>query len=193
MEKAVTLVKLNERHCKYGALEEGEQVAFGASLATGVFWLVFLLFLPAVLYSLGISEIADPLQGIFDNILGVVPNILTAGVVLGIGWFVARVIFQFQIQTNLLKAVGADNIGKRVGLSEEYSLSTLVGRIVYIFIMMVTIITALDPLKIAALSQPATKMLTTIVDAIPGVLGAVFVIIISYAVAKLVSYLVEEL
>jgi small-conductance mechanosensitive channel len=191
VQKAVSLTKFDERLSKYGALEEGEQVAFGTSLATAVFWLVFLLFLPAVLSALGIASIAEPLQGIFDDILGVIPNILGAVVVFLVGWFVARVINQ--VLTNLLKAIGADNFGKRVGLSEEYALSTLVGRIVYIFIMLVSIIAALDQLDIAAISGPTTQMLTTIVDAIPGILGATLVLVVSYVIARLVSNLVEEL
>jgi small-conductance mechanosensitive channel len=191
VQKAISLTKLDERLSKYGALEEGEQVAFGESLATAVFWLVFLLFLPAVLSTLGISEIAEPLQGIFDEILGVIPNILGAAVVFLIGWFVARVVHQ--VLTNLLKAIGADNIGQRVGLSDEYTVSNLVGRIVYIFIMLVTIIAALDQLDIAAISEPTTQMLTTIVDAIPGILGAALVLVVSYVIARLVSNLVEEL
>ena len=191
VQKAVSLTKLDERMSKYGALEEGEKVAFGDSLATAVFWLIFLLFLPAVLSTLGISEIAEPLQGIFDEILGVVPDILAAAVVFLIGWFVARVLIQ--VLSNFLKAIGADNVGKRVGLSEEHSLSMLVGRIVYIFVMLITIIAALDQLNITAISEPTTQMLTTIVDAIPGILGAALVLVVAYAIAKLVSKLVEEL
>ena len=100
VQKAVSLTKLDERMSKYGALEEGERVAFGESLATAVFWLIFLLFLPAVFSALGISEIAEPLQGIFDEILGVIPNLLGAVVVFLIGWFVARVLIQ--VITNFL-------------------------------------------------------------------------------------------
>ena len=170
VKKAVSLTKLDERLSKYGALEEGERVTFGESLATAVFWLVFLLFLPAVLSALGISEIAIPLQGVLDELFGVIPDLLAAGIVFLIGWFIARVLFQ--VLTNLLKAIRTDQFGHRVGLSEEYSLSNLIGRIVYIFVMLVTVIAALDKLNIAAISEPTTQMLTTIVDAIPGIIGA---------------------
>jgi hypothetical protein len=191
VQKAVTLTKLDERLSKYGALEEGEKVTFGQSLASAVFWLIFLLFLPSVLSALGIAEIAIPLQGVFDDILGVIPDLLAAGIVFLIGWFIARILFQ--VLTNLLKAIKTDQFGYRVGLSEEYSLSNLIGRIVYIFVMLVTVIAALDKLNIDAISEPTTQMLTTIVDAIPGIIGAALVLIVAYAIAKLVSKLVEEL
>jgi len=59
--------------------------------------------------------------------------------------------------------------------------------------MLVTVIAALDKLNIDAISEPTTQMLTTIVDAIPGIIGAALVLIVAYAIAKLVSKLVEEL
>jgi len=113
VQKAVSLTKLDERLSKYGALEEGEKVTFGQSLASAVFWLVFLLFLPAVFSALGIAEIAIPLQGVFDDILGVIPDLLAAGIVFLIGWFIARILFQ--VITNLLKAIKTDQFGYRVG------------------------------------------------------------------------------
>jgi len=145
VQKAVSLTKLDERLSKYGALEEGEKVTFSESLASAVFWLVFLLFLPAVLSALGIAEIAQPLQNVLDEILGVIPDILAAGVIFLIGWFIARILFQ--ILTNLLKTGSADQFGQRIGLSEEHSLSNMVGRIVYIFVMLVTVIAALEKLN----------------------------------------------
>jgi len=191
VKKAVSLTKLDERLSQYGALEEGEKVTFGEILANAVFWLIFLLFLPAVLSSLGIEEIAQPVQAVFTDILGVLPNILAAVVILAIGWLVARLVLQ--VVTKLLQAIGTDKAGERVGLSKEYSLSNLIGRILYIFVLLVTFISALDKLNIAAISEPTTQMLTTIVDAIPGIIGAALVLIVAYAIARLVSKLVEEL
>jgi len=191
VKKAVSLTKLDDRLSQYGALEEGEKVTFGEVLANAIFWLVFLLFLPAVLSSLGIAALAEPLQGVFDEILGVLPDILAAVVIFVIGWLVARLVQQ--VVTSLLKTIGADKAGERVGLSKEYSLSNLIGRILYIFILLVTFISALDKLNIAAISEPTTQMLTTIVDAIPGIIGAALVLIVAYAIARLVSKLAEEL
>jgi hypothetical protein len=136
VKKAVSLTKLDERLSQYGALEEGEKVTFGEILANAVFWLIFLLFLPAVLSSLGIEEIAQPVQAVFTDILGVLPNILAAVVILAIGWLVARLVLQ--VVTKLLQAIGTDKAGERVGLSKEYSLSNLIGRILYIFVLLVT-------------------------------------------------------
>jgi hypothetical protein len=191
VRKGADLLKLDERLNKYGALEEGEQVSIGESLATAVFWFILLLFLPAVLTALGIASIAEPIQDVFDAIFGYIPNLLAAGVIFLVGWFIARIVRQ--IVTNLLKAIGTDAFGERIGLRLERGLSDLLGMILYVIILLVTIIAALDQLNIAALSVPTTQLLTTIVDAIPNLIGAALIVIIAYAIARLLMTLVTDL
>jgi len=191
VRKGAALGKFDERLSKYGAIEEGEQVAISEPLASTVYWFVFLLFLPAVLNALGIASLADPIQGVFDQILQYIPNILGAAVLLLIGWFGARIIRQ--VVTNLLAAVGIDKYGQRAGMPEERSLSGVIGNVLYIFILLVVIIAALDQLNIAAISGPTTEMLNTIVNIIPLILGAAVVLIVAYAIARVVSNLVGDL
>jgi hypothetical protein len=172
-------------------LEEGEQISISQSLATAVFWFVFLLFIPGVLEALGISAVATPIQSIFDQAVGFIPNVLGAALVLIIGWFVARILRQ--ILTNLLAALGVDRIGERVGLSGERSVSKLVGTFVYTLILLYTIVSALENLQIEAVSGPATRMLDTITNAIPNILGAALVLIISYFIGRLIANLITDL
>ena len=51
-------------------------------LANAVYWLVFLLFLPAVLDALALQGLLEPVQGMINNILGFLPNIFAAGLIL---------------------------------------------------------------------------------------------------------------
>ena len=191
VKKAVSLTKLDERLSKHAALEDEEQVSFGENLANATFWFILLLFLPAVLSTLGLEEIAKPLNDVFIAVFNYIPNILAALVVLAIGWFIARVVRQ--IVGNLLKAIGTDQFGHRVGLSEERSLSELVGNLLYIFILLVAIIASLEALDIAAITVPATQMLSTIINVIPNLIGAALLLIVAYAIAKLVANLVRDL
>ena len=184
-------LKIDERLTKHAALEEGERVSFADSLANVIFWFVLLLFLPTVLRTLGIIEIAQPIQNIFDTILSYIPSILAALVVFGIGWFIARLVRQ--IVSNLLAALGTDNYGKRIGLSEGRTLSGLIGDILYIIILLVTIIAALGQLNINAISEPTTEMLRTIINVIPNLIGAALVLVIAYVIARLVAELVRDL
>jgi hypothetical protein len=191
VKKGAALLKIDQRLTDYAALEEGERVSVGDSLATAVFWFVLLLFLPAVLNALGIASVAAPIQSVFDQVLAYVPNILGAAVILLIGLIIARIVRR--IVANLLNAVGVDKFGERLGLSEERPLSDLIGLLVYTLILLVTIISALEQLNIAAISEPTTQMLTTIIDVIPNLIGATLVLVVSYAIARLVANLLKDL
>jgi hypothetical protein len=191
VSRGADLLKVDERLSKHGALAEGEQVSIAKSLATAVFWFVFLLFLPAVMERLGISEIAQPIQAVFSQALGYIPNIFAAMLTLLIGWFIARLVRQ--VVSNLLAAVGVDRLGERVGLTGQQSISRLTGTVLYTFILLFSLISALDSLAIDAISGPATLMLTTIVNAVPSLVGAALVLAISYFIGRLVAGLVTEL
>ena len=176
---------------QHGALEEGERVSISESVATFVFWFVFLLFLPAVLSALGVEAVAAPIQSIFDQAVGFIPNIFGAAFIFVVGWFVARILRQ--ILTNLLAAAGVDRLGERVNLSGERSVSKLVGTFVYTLVLLYTLVSALDSLEIAAVSGPATRMLDTITNAIPALVGAALVLGVSYYIGRLVANLITDL
>jgi hypothetical protein len=141
--------------------------------------------------ALGIQQIAVPIQSVFNDIFAYIPNIIAAGLILLVGWFIARVVRQ--VVENLLKAIGLDLAGQRAGLSEERSLSELVGLVLYIFIFLVSFIAALDALDIAAITIPTTRMLSTIINVIPNLIGAALVLIIAYYIARMVANLVTDL
>jgi hypothetical protein len=126
--------------------------------------------------------------------LGFVPNLFAAALMLLVGWFVARIVQR--IVTGLLAAVGVDRLGDRVGLSQVMggqTLSGLLGLVVYVFILLPVLISALDALRIEAISRPATNMLNTILTAIPNIFAAAVVLLIAYVVGRLVSGLVSNL
>jgi len=173
---------------------EGEAVSLSKSIADAVYWLVLLLFLPAVLGALSLQGILSPVQEMFNKLLGFLPNIITAGVLFLIGWYVARIVRQ--ILTNLLAAVGADSIGEKAGLSPalgEQKLSGLVGLIVYIFILIPIAIAALNTLQLESITAPASNMLDMILATLPRLFAAVVLLGIAYAVGKMVSGLVSSL
>lgn len=173
---------------------EGKTVSLSKSIAEAVYWLVLLLFLPAVLGALSLQGILSPVQEMFNKLLGFLPNIISAGVLFLIGWFVARIVRQ--ILTNLLAAVGADSLGEKAGLSQalgEQKLSGLVGLIVYIFILIPIAIAALNTLQLESITAPASNMLNMILETLPRLFAAVVLLGIAYAAGKMVSGLVSSL
>jgi len=194
VSKALGATKLDNTLTSQVGLDDESQVPMSETLANIVYWFVFLLFLPAILDALGMQGLLAPVQGMVDDLLGFLPNVLGAGIIAVVGWFVARIIRQ--IVTSLLAAVGADPLGERVGLTAAVggqTLSNLVGTIVYALVLIPVIISALNALEVRAISDPATNMLNTLLDAIPAIFGAMIVLGVTYFIARLVGGLVTNL
>ena len=197
--KALVAVKLDERVSKSSGSEAAEEeeaksVSLSKNLGDVVFGLVFLLFLPSILGALGMTGLLEPVQGMLDKLLGFLPNVLVAGIIVLVGWFVAKLVRS--IVTNLLAAVGLDKLGDRIGMSKAsggQGLSGVLGLIVYIFILIPVLLAALNALQLDAITQPISNMLNIILAAIPSIFAAAIVIIVSYLIGRVVCELVANL
>lgn len=194
LTRAMSAGKIDERFGGQAGLEEDKVVPLSKSLGDAVYWLIFLLFLPAILSSLALQGLLDPVRGMTDKILGFLPHIVAAGVILFAGWFVARVVQR--LLTNLLSAAGLDGLSERAGISRalgSHKLSGLVGYVVYFLIFVPILVAALNALKLEAVTQPASDILHTIIAALPHIFAAALVLIISYIVGRVVAELVKNL
>jgi hypothetical protein len=170
------------------------QFSLAETIGNALYWFIFLLFLPAILDSLGLQATLQPVQQLLNNILGILPNIFAAVLIGATGWLVAQVVRR--IVTNLLAASGTDQLGARFGLSQTsggQSLSWILGTIVYVLILIPTAISALDALKISAISAPAIAMLNQIVNAIPKIFTAGVILIAAYVLGQFLSDLVTNI
>ncbi|MGF1601762.1 MAG: mechanosensitive ion channel [Thermosynechococcaceae cyanobacterium] len=159
-----------------------------------LYWLIFLLFLPAILDVLGLDGALAPIQSMVDQFLAFLPNIVGAIVIGVVGWFLARIIRL--IVTKFLAAAGADRLGERFGLSQAtggQSLSALAGTIVYVLILIPAIISALQRLNVSAISDPAVEMLGQVLSALPKIFTAALILVVAYVVGKIVADLVANL
>ena len=156
-----------------------------------LFWLVILLFIPAILGAYDLQGLLSPVQGMINKVLDALPNIFAALVIGFVGWLVARVMRGLVV--NLLAAAGADRAGHSAGLDRSVQLSRVAGTLVFIFIFIPTLIAALDALKIEAVSRPATEMLARILNAVPHIVAAALILVITYYVAKFAAALVSRL
>lgn len=159
-----------------------------------LYWLIFLLFLPAILGVLGLEGTLVPVQSMVDQFLTFLPNIVGALVIGVVGWFLARIVRM--LVTKFLAAAGADRLGEQFGLSQATGgqrLSTLAGTVVYVLILIPAIISALQRLNVRAISDPAVQMLGQILNALPKIFTAVVILGIAYVVGKIVADLVSSL
>ncbi len=192
--RGLTQAKLDERFRTQARIEEKKEVPLAQTISNAVYWLVWLLFLPLILDALALQGLLGPIQIMINKILAFLPNLLGAAVILIVGWFIARIIQR--IVTNLLMAFGADRLSEKVGLSKalgDQGLSGLLGMIVYVLILIPVLIAAIQALSLEAITQPATNMLNTILNALPSIFGAFLILAISYVIGRVVAEIITNL
>ena len=191
---ALRAARLDERVSQEVSAEGEPAIPLSKTLGEVVYWLVFLLFLPAVLDALSLQGLLQPVQSMIDQVLAFLPSLVAAGLILVVGWFVARVVQR--IVTNLLVAIGTDRFSDRIGLAQvlgKQKLSGVLGLIVYILILVPVLIAALNALALDAITEPASNMLSTILAALPALFGAALLLGIAYAVGRVVASLATSL
>lgn len=184
--------KLLDRTTLDDKLSEHAHIApISENLSNALFWLVVLLFVPAILGALQMEGLLDPLRAMTTKALDILPNVVAALVIGGVGWIVAMVLRN--LATNLLRSAGADQVGQKAGLAETVQISNLVGLLVFIVVFVPALIAALDALRIDAISQPATDMLAMLMEAVPRIVGAGLILVVTWMVASFASRLLANL
>lgn len=170
------------------------QLSVSETIGNALYWFIFLVFLIPLLDSLGLNQALLPVQTLVTQIISILPNILGAALIAVVGWFIANVVRR--IVTNLLATTGIDSLGSRFGLSGTsgtQSLSTIIGTIVYVLILIPVAIAALNQLQIDAISLPAIAMLQQILNAVPAIFTAIAILIIAYFVGRFLAELVTNI
>jgi hypothetical protein len=170
------------------------QLSLSETIGNALYWFIFLLFLIPVLDTLGLEQALQPVQTLVTQIISILPNILAAVLIGVVGWFVANIVRR--IVSNLLAATGVDDLGRRFGLSSTVgaqSLSSIIGTIVYVLILIPVAIASLNALRIDAISLPAIAMLQQILNALPAIFTAIAIWIVAYFVGRFVGELVTNI
>jgi Conserved TM helix len=171
-----------------------QQPALGETIGNVLYALVFLLFLPTILDTLGLTTSAQPILALLNQGSIILLNVIGAGLIAFIGWFIAR--FVGRLVTSLLSATDVDTLGSNIGLNPTtgaQSLSQIAGTVTYVAILIPVAIAALQILKIEAISVPAISMLNQILSALPKILTAGVILAIAFFAGKFVGQLVTNL
>jgi hypothetical protein len=108
-----------------------------------------------------------------------------------VGWIVATVLRN--LSTQLSRTAGIDQLGSKAGLAPAVRLSGVLGTLVFIAVLLPSLIAALDALKIEAISRPATDMLAMLLAAVPHLIAAALILVITWMVASFASQLLASL
>ena len=161
------------------------------SMGNVAYWLVLLLFLPAIVGALQIEGLMAPLTGMTSSLLGMLPNIFAAVIIGGVGWLIAKAVRG--LVSNLLATTGIDRWSEQHPDTRGLKLSDLGGTLAFVMVIVPALIAALDALKISAISAPLTRMLGIFFNAIPNLLAAAAILILAWFIGRFVASLVERL
>src|SRR5690625_4126803 len=135
------------------------------TIGTVVYYLIFILFLPSILV---------------------------------IGLFIANLVKKLVLK--FLQSVNVDKWFERVnpqsGASteeESMSLSTVLANVLYVFILIPIIVTALEALNIRSISEPITTVFNSILNIIPNLFVAIVLVTVGYYIAKIVGNMLRNL
>ncbi|QRM90518.1 mechanosensitive ion channel [Lacinutrix sp. WUR7] len=152
------------------------------------FFLMIIVFMMS-LEKLGMTTALEPLREMVSKFSSFIPNIIAAGLVGYIGYMLANVVSE-------LVGLSGDTIQKfapKLKLPENINLVTILKKVVFIFIFIPLLISALNILNLNAISTPATNMLSSFFEAIPRVLVATLILILFVVGGRFLSGLIKDL
>lgn len=158
------------------------------------YWLVLLIGVLAALTVLQLEGVVMPLNALTVQVLAFVPDIIGAGLIFFVGLVVATL--ARRVVEAALSAARIDSWLERAGLSKATGASGLAktfGTLVFVLIIIPVTIAALEQLGIAAISDPAVAVLSTVLAALPRVLAAAIVLALAFFIGRWVAGLVEQI
>ncbi|QIL01954.1 mechanosensitive ion channel [Sphingomonas sinipercae] len=186
----------------------GHQIGTIAKL---IIWLVGIM---AALQFLGIAQILQPINQLLAGIFEFLPRLLGFGLILFIGYILARILRQ--LTESVVSAMNVDGLLNRLGIRgarSESSVSPMpaagpqtgvgaasrpaaglaraLGMLAFALVIIPAAIAAFEVLGIEAISLPAINMLNEIFTAIPRILTAGLWIGIAYILARFVKSIIE--
>src|SRR5690606_38674158 len=171
--------------------ERNETVGF--QLGQLGYWLVLLIGVIAALTVLDLQGVVTPLNALTVEVLAFVPNLIGAAIIFFVGLVVATL--TRRVVEAALNAAQIDDWLERAGLSRMTGASGLaktLGTLVFVLIIIPVTIAALQQLGIAAISDPAVAVLSTVLNALPRVLAAVIVLALAFFIGRWVAGIVEQ-
>ncbi|MDD5680006.1 MAG: hypothetical protein PHI59_02050 [Candidatus Omnitrophica bacterium] len=119
---------------------------------------------------------------------------LTAVLVFIVGWLIAKLIMVFV--TKMLKAIRLDSIAEETKVAEflrkggvKYTLSELLGVIIYWVIILGVLISALDLMALVGVSNLLDKILLYL----PSVIGAIIILVLGIFISSFVATIVKAI
>lgn len=184
VKKVIQRIKLGDKLEKSGY----QEMNLDKTISRLVYYVLMVLVFLLVLEALGLRNVLDPLKNMVNEFFGFLPN-LVAAVLIGLaGYVIASVVSEMiGLAGNFL-----DSFSTRFKI-DKINIAKIAKQLVFIFIFVPILIAALDTLKVEAISEPATEMLTTFITSVPNIISAALIISIFYIGGTYITQALKEL
>jgi len=171
---------------RVGFLEKSNLIRPITALIKAVLTIFVLM---AVLQHFGLTDVLAPLKNLLDRFLAVVPNIIGAGVIGYAGWIIAKIVSE-------LVGTGLGKVDEQVALkmgNDNIKVSKFGSAFIFGAILLPIVVAALGVLNIPAITVPASDMINKLMAAVPNIVGAGIILLVTWFVAKFVVYVLTGL
>ncbi|NQN87119.1 mechanosensitive ion channel [Streptococcus suis] len=157
-------------------------------LSTVVYVLIFIPILTLALETLGITSISQPIVTILNQVIGILPHVLVALVLIAVGSFVAKLIGN--LLENLLETAGINNYSKYLFAKEEanFELSAIITQVVRAIIIVFFFIQAIQVLNLQVFNAVGSALLAYL----PSLISAVAIVILAIIASNLVANFLQK-
>jgi hypothetical protein len=174
--------------------DTGSGQSVGQSLGLIVSLVIWLAGLVAILQVLDLGDATAPLQAMLDDFMAFVPNLVFAVLIVFIGFKVARIVRDLAVTA--LQTVNFDkwvNKGGVDSVTGSTALSTTIGTIAYVAVVLPFAIFAIDRLRLDSVSAPVSAILSQIQAAFWLVVLAAVLLAMGLIIARFVAQMIEEI
>lgn len=161
-----------------------------------VFWSIILLTAVAVLQALGLEVASRPLNNFVDQLVGFLPKLVGAAILLGVAWLIATVVKIVTVRglqiLRLDERLNQETQDATTGIS-QLSLSETIGNALYWFIFLLFLVPVLDTLSLREALQPVKALITEILSILPNILAATLIGAVGWFIANIIRRVVTNL
>lgn len=165
------------------------ETSFVAPIVSLVKAVLTIFVLMAVLQHFGMTDVLAPLRDMVSKFMSAIPNMIGAGVIAYAGWIIAKIVADL-VGLGLAKV--DEQLAARTGNS-DIRISKFGSAFVFAAILLPISVSALGVLNIPAVSEPASAMIQKLMAAVPNIIGAAIILLVTYLVAKFVIYVLTAL
>lgn len=205
VQKGLEAANFDSRLEGWGAVNTREQgLNMIDALSKVFYYLIWVLFLPGIFETFGLTSVAAPIQNMLDTALRFLPNLIAATVLVIIAFVVAKfvknLVYNLALSLNLdrwiSRLTSSDSTTPHTGsgsAERNDTIAKVIANIVYVLILIPILVVALETLGIRSISEPIVNVLNAILAAIPNILVAVILLAVGFAIAKFVGDLTMSL